>query len=163
MARLPWCFPTMPSATSCRPALQPGDGPPSQEDERDRLAAAVDEDALQGRDIRQRLHPDGLDPPGHLGPCAPLQVGDRLRAGWIGQTAGTAGTTEPAGGREPCRSSSCLDDQRRLLQARGHMEGDDRGVDVRKLAHDVDDAVRGLVVQDSPPRLAVASAVAAAG
>ena len=48
-----------------------------------------------------------------------------------------------------------LEDQRGLLEPGRHVEGNDRGIDVRKLTHDVDDPVRRLVVQDPPPRLAV--------
>ena len=35
------------------------------------------------------------------------------------------------------------------------MEGDDRGVDVRKLADDLDDPVGRLIVEDTAPRLPV--------
>ena len=41
---------------------------------------------------------------------------------------------------------------------RGHQEGHDGGVDVGELAHDVDDAVGGLVVEDRRQRLAVGAA-----
>ena len=51
MASLPWCLPTMPSAISIGPAAEPGDGSPSEEHEGDGLAAAVDEHALEGRNV----------------------------------------------------------------------------------------------------------------
>ena len=94
--------------------------------------------------------------------CATDELGDRVvpaTAGTPGPASDLPGWTAPArpawtaGSAPPPGRAADL-----LLDPGRHQEGDDGGVDVGQLAHDLDDAVGGLVVEDPAPGLAVGAA-----
>ena len=159
MASLPLCLPTIPSATICVPLRRPAM-------ERRPRKTKVIASPLSSTTTHSIVgtSDSGCTRIVLTRPATRARVRHCSEA--IGCVPGTADACRPwlcfffAGGlrRRPpvrVRDQHGLELEVRLLQARRHVERDDRGVDVGQLAHDLDDAVSGLVVQNPAPGLPV--------